>query len=242
MTGSATLGNALNDHTTALVPIEAWAYQSPDLRRQGRQIDIGLLAEALIYYDRVLVVPESQATYAKVFEPWQQPPQPTEQPTTPQPSLHSPFVEFVDWFAARDDLGSLIALLKAGELAIYHYAFRSVPFEKDGSFNVINMQAADEGTGPTFMRKLFADRGLERVVTKARQREQLYRALEKAVIERHANELDGPSTMPGWTFTARTLPPPLFKRSLTTADSYSARAFPTRSWQRFLARARPAPR
>jgi hypothetical protein len=183
-----TLSNALNDHTTALVPVEAWAYQSPELRRQGRQIDMGLFAEALIYYERVLVVPESQAIFAKAFPPGQQRPRPQRKPAVPQSPPLSAFAEFVDWFAARDDLDSLIALLKGGELAIYHYAFQSMPIELNGVYDVVNAQDKDEAAGPVFMRRLFTDRGLERVVKKTRQREQLYRALENRVIERRAEE------------------------------------------------------
>ena len=56
-------------HTTALVPIEVWAYQSPRLLVDDVRLDIGLLAEALIYYDRVLIAPASDASVARTVDP-----------------------------------------------------------------------------------------------------------------------------------------------------------------------------
>jgi hypothetical protein len=44
-----------NDHKSVLVPIEAWEYNSPYLKYIGKKADIGLFAEAFIYYDRVYV-------------------------------------------------------------------------------------------------------------------------------------------------------------------------------------------
>jgi hypothetical protein len=37
----------MSDHSTALVPIESWAFASPELRSAARQIDIGLFIESL---------------------------------------------------------------------------------------------------------------------------------------------------------------------------------------------------
>ena len=41
------------DHTRAIVPIEAWAYASPDVTIRGDVSDAGLFAEALLYHDVV---------------------------------------------------------------------------------------------------------------------------------------------------------------------------------------------
>jgi len=41
----------MSDHTRAFVPIEAWCYSSPSLKYSGKSVDIGLMAESLIYYD-----------------------------------------------------------------------------------------------------------------------------------------------------------------------------------------------
>jgi len=45
----------MSTHRTALIPLEAWCYSSPDVRDSGQRVDFGLLAEALIYYDCLLV-------------------------------------------------------------------------------------------------------------------------------------------------------------------------------------------
>lgn len=47
--------SAETDHGIALVPLGAGYHQSPDVLAQGRAVDTGLLAESLIYYDRVLI-------------------------------------------------------------------------------------------------------------------------------------------------------------------------------------------
>jgi len=46
---------AASDHGLALVPLGTGYHQSPDVFARGRSVDTGLLAESLIYYDRVLI-------------------------------------------------------------------------------------------------------------------------------------------------------------------------------------------
>lgn len=57
----------MSGHTTALVPIESWAYQSPDLRAVGKQVDVGLFAESLVYYDAVLLNISTQPQLAELL-------------------------------------------------------------------------------------------------------------------------------------------------------------------------------
>ena len=45
----------MSDHSAVLVPVETWAYSAPKLKGAGTNVDIGLFAEALLYYDRVLL-------------------------------------------------------------------------------------------------------------------------------------------------------------------------------------------
>jgi hypothetical protein len=45
----------ISDSSVALVPVASGYFQSPELFARGRTVDTGLLAEALIFYDRVLV-------------------------------------------------------------------------------------------------------------------------------------------------------------------------------------------
>jgi hypothetical protein len=172
----------MNDHTTAIVPIETWAYQSPDLRRQNVSLDIGLLAEALIYYDRVLVVPASEPTAGHVLEG--PPLDPRGEPGESRPL----FVDLVEWFQIRNQLSLFLDLLRDDVINVYHYAFRAMPILKDGSYVIVNLQEEDEARGPSFMRRIAQHRSLEAVIPKARRREHLYRALEGRVRELRASE------------------------------------------------------
>ena len=58
----------MSDHTTVFVPLESWSYHSPELRANNKLIDVGLLAESLIYYDHVIVNVGSQLQFAKLLE------------------------------------------------------------------------------------------------------------------------------------------------------------------------------
>jgi hypothetical protein len=43
-------------HRTTLLPLEVWEYSSPRLIPARKRVDLGELAEAFLYYDRVLVI------------------------------------------------------------------------------------------------------------------------------------------------------------------------------------------
>ena len=178
----------MNDHTTALVPIETWAYASPSLRMAQQPIDVGLLAEALIYYDRVLLVPSSYPSSGRVLSE-----------SEASSGRHSsekiqqarpPFIDIVDWFASRQELPELLALLQDRTITVYHYAFTTLPMLKDGVYTVWNAQDEEEAKEPTFMRRIAGHRSLYDVLPKARQREKLYRVLQDNVIERRADQFE----------------------------------------------------
>lgn len=57
-----------SDHSRTFVPIESWCFASPELLSRGISIDIGLLAEALIYYDQVIFNVANQTQFASVLE------------------------------------------------------------------------------------------------------------------------------------------------------------------------------
>jgi hypothetical protein len=85
----------MSDHNETLVPLESWCYASPELRAAGRAVDIGLFAEALIYYESVIINP------------------------TNQPQL----AEFLQWFVQQERLADFISLLRDGTIKVYDYAF-----------------------------------------------------------------------------------------------------------------------
>jgi hypothetical protein len=106
----------MSNHARALVPIESWAYQSPELRGQGKQLDVGLLAESLIYYDEVLLNLSNQPQLA----------------------------ELLRWLLAQGALDDFLALVRGGEVGIYEYSFLSAPVLKDGRYLLINIQDQDQ--------------------------------------------------------------------------------------------------
>lgn len=96
----------------ALVPLASWCYASPELLASGRSIDIGLFAEALIYYDCVGVIPTNQ----------------------PQ------FAAFIKWFADQGRFDDLLAMFKQGILKVYDYSFITSAVEKEGVYTIWNIQ------------------------------------------------------------------------------------------------------
>ena len=153
----------MSNHQRTIVPIEAWAYHSPDVRDSGKLIDIGLFAEALLYYEEVLVVPSTEVGFAS----------------------------FIRWFADRGCLPGLLALIADGSVGVYHYAFFTLPLQKDGSWSLWNTQDEEAATQPVFEKRILEHRELSRVI-KAPEREKLKRALEGRVIERKST-LFGPA-------------------------------------------------
>jgi len=58
----------MSDHTTAIVPLETWCYSSPEMRAQGKTVDVGLFAEALIYYDCIIANITNQPQLAEFLK------------------------------------------------------------------------------------------------------------------------------------------------------------------------------
>jgi len=147
-------------HDSALVPIETWAYSSPSLRSTGRIVDIGLFAEALVYYDCVIVNPANQRQFAN----------------------------FLEWFIQQNGLDDFYALLQEGSLKIYDYAFITTAIEKEGSYSLWNLQDEIQAKEDTFEQRFLYHKEVERLFQKARHRNKLYSALRGNVIEVKAEE------------------------------------------------------
>lgn len=91
----------MSDHSLAIVPLGAGYHQSTDLFARGRPIDTGLLAEALIYYDRTLI---------NVDNPVQ-------------------FSQLISWLIQQGlSAPNLISLFRDGILGIYDFSFLTNPF------------------------------------------------------------------------------------------------------------------
>jgi hypothetical protein len=150
----------MSDHTSTLVPIESWCYLSPELRHKGKHIDIGVFAEALIYYDRVFVIPTNEVQFA----------------------------EFVSWFVKQDKYSDFIALLKDGIINFYYYAFISTAVKHEGMYHLMNIQDEEQARAPVFEQRFLTRARLEQFLPHARQRARLYQAISGRVVEVKAEE------------------------------------------------------
>ena len=154
----------MSDHTSALVPVKSWTYMSPRLRHSGKAIDFGLFCEALIYYDRVLVVSPNR---------WE-------------------FSQFIAWFVEQGRYGDLIALLKNDVINVYYYSFFAAAVEKDGEFSICNLEEKRAADAPTFEVDCLSSSNLRQVLPHAGQRAKLHRAIRGRVIEAKSGDF-GPA-------------------------------------------------
>ena len=91
----------MSDHSLALVPVNAGYHQSIDLFARGRTVDTGLLAEALVYYDKILI---------NVDNPHQ-------------------FAEFISWLIQQGlSVQSINELFREGVLGVYDFSFTTNPY------------------------------------------------------------------------------------------------------------------
>lgn len=152
----------MSDHTTALVPISTWCYNSPDVRAAGRGVDIGLFAEALIYYDHVAVS------------------------ITTQPE----FAEFLRWFINAGCFEDLLALLRDGTIKLYDYSFATLAVDNGGVYSLVNVQDGIQAEPNTFERRVLYHQAVQNVLPRSRQGERLYKAVRGNVIEAKAADFD----------------------------------------------------
>lgn len=152
----------MSDHSRALVPIEAWAFNSPDLGCQGISVDLGHLAESLLYYDQILLNVSNQPQFAKVLS----------------------------WFVQQDRLDTLLSLVSEGSIQVYEYSFMSTSIhdpEKD-RYILMNMQDEEQKRPDSFERRYLYHKDVEAVIPKGSMRRKLYQAFRGRVIEVKAEQ------------------------------------------------------
>ena len=152
----------MSNHSKALVPLESWSYNSPEIRYGGKTIDIGLMAEALIYYDQVLLS------------------------ITNQPQL----AEFVNWFVSQKKYGDLISLFQDETIKLYDYSFATAAVldAATDSYITVNLQDPIEEKQNTFEQRFLYHESLDRCFKNSRERINLYKALRGKVIEVKAKD------------------------------------------------------
>jgi hypothetical protein len=151
---------SFKSHTTALVPLETWSYHSPRLAIAGKRVDVGGLAEALIYYENV---------FANV-----------------QRTSDLEFI--VGRFAQDRALDSFRSLVASGNLRIFNFAFDSMPFENEGLHGLANFQGEDQIEPGWIDRGIVNRLPLDRWVTKSRHRKSIIQGIRANAIEVKAKE------------------------------------------------------
>lgn len=134
------------------VPIETWAFASPELRLDGIVVDLGLLAEALILFDQLAVNVQTDRQFAQIVE-----------------SFHRDF----------GTVAPLIELFESGALTLHYYNFHSAPVKKDGILTYLNIEEAGTKDNPllSFQQRILWTKELKNVLPRARHREPLYHAV-----------------------------------------------------------------
>ena len=146
----------MSSHSSALVPLETWAFSGPDLYVQGRGIDIGLFAEALIYYDTVYVVPGNAHCFSL----------------------------FLKWFEAQGRLDLFRDLVEDGAIKIYDYSFITAAVETDGTYMIMNLQDEEQAKESVFSKRYLNNRETRKVLpSKGRHRKRFIQALRANIIE-----------------------------------------------------------
>lgn len=90
----------MSNRSQAFVPVASGYFQSPELFARGRTVDTGLLAEALVFYDQILV---------QVDNPHQ-------------------FADLISWLIQQGlTHADLLRLIRQDALKFYNYAFTTNP-------------------------------------------------------------------------------------------------------------------
>lgn len=159
----------MSDHSLAFVPLGTGYVQSTDLLARGRPVDTGLLAEALVYYDRVLI---------NVDNPEQ-------------------FSALISWLIQQGlSIGNIIGLFRDGVFSVYDFAFHTNPFvdfHPDGIaiHGLYNLQGPAMVKPNSFVERYVEFESLVKVFDSRADYNDFATALEDRVIEVKADEIGG---------------------------------------------------
>ncbi len=146
----------MSKHTSAIVPLETWAFSSPELFTKGKEIDIGLFAESLIYYDTVYVEPGNPHFFSL----------------------------FLKWFHDQGKLEEFRQLMNDGIIKIYFHSFMTTAIEKDGVYSIWNVQDEEQAKRNVFESRFLYNQETEKILPiKSRQRIKYYDAFRNNVVE-----------------------------------------------------------
>jgi len=153
----------MSNHQSALVPLETWTFSSPDLYITGKEVDIGLFAESLIYYDSVYVVPGNPHFFSL----------------------------FLKWFSDQGMLEDFRLLVRDGVIKVYDYAFLTTAVEKEGIYSIWNIQDEKQEIENVFEQRYLYNPEVEKILPKkSRNRIKFYSAFRENVIEVKAESFE----------------------------------------------------
>jgi len=147
-------------HSSVLIPLEAWCFHGPLLRKQGKAVDLGLLAEAMIYYDNIFLQIQRPADLDAL----------------------------IGWFVQAGKYKDLLGFFRDGVFHVYHCAFISTAILKEDSYSLWNMQGEDQKEANSFIPRILQQAPLEKHLHHARHRAALMGAISERLIETKAEE------------------------------------------------------
>lgn len=155
--------DSINKHTTVLVPLEVWSFSSPCLAKAKKHVDLGLLAESLIYYDQVLF----NINTVEEFE------------------------ELLEWFSSQGKLDLFFSLLRERTLRPFYYHFMTSAINNQGTFSIWNINTPQENNQSDFIRLIVYRSNLAKFMN-SRKRALLYKIIEENLINETAEGYDPP--------------------------------------------------
>jgi hypothetical protein len=164
----------MSDHSRAFVPLASGYFQSPELFARGRTVDTGLLAEALIFYDRVLIQVDNAHQFA----------------------------DLVSWLTQQGlKRAEMLRLLRDGSIQVYYYAFSTNPYvEPSTGFikGLYNLQDQVTVSPKSFAKRFLEFEKLRTCFSTLRQYESFCEAAEQKVIEVKAEDIGDEGVMNAW--------------------------------------------
>jgi len=143
-----------------LVPIGTWLYHSPRLRINNINIDMGLVCEALIYYDKVCISIDSKDQFNAI----------------------------VFWFQKQNAFDKLLKLLYDQSINFAYNSFITVPIKKDNSYIFANIQDEEARDNNVFNQRILYNSDLNNI-TKTKERTKLFKAIVNNVVELKADDM-----------------------------------------------------
>lgn len=139
-----------DNHSVAIVPFEAWLYHSPKVKLQGRSFDIGIVCEALLFYDKVFICIDNR----------------------------DQFNSLIGWFKRQDALEDLLYLIEGDVINFVFYSFMTYPIY-DGridSYSLWNLDDDETKRDNVFRKRILYNVDLNKI-TNTRERNRLYRVI-----------------------------------------------------------------